>query len=97
MTGTQVPEARPMTRPSESLMETVMNQHREQLPDHRVQRWRSQAEQDQVRRALRRAQRASRRAQRAEQRLAAARRASVAAHDAMAQAAVQAQLAHVGS
>lgn len=65
-----------------------MNQHSEQLADERVQRWRSEAEGDRVRLALRRAHRA-------ERRLAAARRQSAAAHDAMAQAAVLAQLARV--
>lgn len=78
------------TKDYRAVTEIAMNERRNQLVDERVRRWRSQAEQDRVRQALRRAHRA-------ERRLAAARRASVAAHDALAQAAVQAQLAHVGS
>jgi hypothetical protein len=71
-------------------METVMNQHSEQLAQERQRRWRSEAERDRVLHAMRRAHRA-------ERRLAAARSQSAAAHDAMLHAAVMAQLANVGS
>ena len=74
----------------ETSMETVMNQHSEQMADERHQRWRSEADRDRVLRAMRRAHRA-------ERRLAAARRQSAAAHDAMVHAAVMAQLANVGN